>query len=155
MKKLTAIAASTTLVLALSGCASIVHGTNQKETFVSMPTAANIELDGVNYGKTPQTIKLTRHDAHVVTISLPGYQTTSFKLTREVSGWYFANIPLGLIGLVVDGLDGAIYNLKPQSGVNNAVVQGKKNTLTIILEKNGRNAAIRGQKIGQLKKANQ
>jgi hypothetical protein len=152
MKKLVSAAAGAALALSLTACGTVIHGTNQKETFVSQPSAAHIKVDGVSYGKTPRMIKLTRSDQHVITISLPGYKPAHFKLTKKVSGWFFGNLLLGGVGFIVDAVDGAIYTLKPGTSPHGKVVEGKSNTLTIVLEKKGSTARM-GRKIGQLKAA--
>lgn len=48
-------------------------------------------------------------------IELSGYQPFDMTLTRHVSGWVWGNIVFGgLIGLAVDAIDGAFYNLSPE-----------------------------------------
>lgn len=151
MKKILATLTSAALAVSLAGCATVVHGTNQKETFKSLPSAAHIRVDGVSYGKTPAIVKLTRSDSHVVTLSLPGYKTAHIRLTKKMSGWFWGNLLLGgVIGFIVDAADGSMYVLEPAPGVHN-VTSGKKNTLTIVLERKGQHLR-RGRKIGQLKK---
>lgn len=139
----------------LAGCASIVHGTKQEETFVSKPSGAEIYIDNIAYGKTPKTIALKRSSEHTVTIKLPGYEPESFKLTHGVSGWVFGNIIFGgLIGIVIDAADGAIYYLEPGqlSALQAKQIQpDKENTITILLLKNVSGKADL-QKIGQLER---
>ncbi len=140
-------------VALLSGCASIVHGTKQKESFRSVPSGAKILIDNVSYGKTPKTISLSRSSEHTITIRLPGYQPATFKLTRRVSGWFFGNLIIGgIIGIVIDAADGAIYQLKPgqvNTTTGDRVQLGKKDTITVILMKHVQhNNQLR--KIGQL-----
>jgi hypothetical protein len=152
MKNLATVAVGALLALSLTGCASIVHGTNQQETFVTEPTAANIRIDGIKRGRTPLTIKLARADEHIIQIHLPGYKPANFTLTKHLSGWTFGNIVFGgggVIGVVVDLADGAMYYLKPDTNLQGQVIEGKKNTLTIILAKKLPRARV-GRKIGQL-----
>ena len=142
-------------VLMLSGCASIVHGTSQNETFRSVPTGAQVKIDGQSYGNTPVTANLKRKQTHTVEIDLPGYQPAQFTLEKSVSGWYFGNILFGgVIGLVVDGVDGAIYTLEPSALSNNTdnQLQNKDNTITIVFSNNVP-AQDKQHKVGQLKKA--
>ena len=48
-------------------------------------------------------------------VELSGYQPFDMTLTRSVSGWVWGNIVFGgLIGLAVDAIDGAFYNLSPE-----------------------------------------
>jgi len=147
LTKYVAMVGGAALAVALTGCGSIVHGTTQKETFLSQPSSANVTIDGLSYGKTPATVKLERSNAHTVTISLPGYRPATIHFERKMSGWYFGNIVFGgVIGLIVDAADGAIYKLSPNA-INGQVQKGKKNTLTVILSRHVPKGA---QKVGQL-----
>ncbi len=140
----------------LVGCASIVHGTKQDEMFLSEPTGAEILIDNMAQGTTPKTLPLKRSLDHTVTIKLAGYQPATFKLTRGISGWVFGNVLFGgVIGIVVDAADGAIYHLKPDQfnlASGEQVELGKKDSITVILRKHvqGRNQL---HKVGQLKRA--
>ncbi len=46
------------LGFALSGCATIIHGTHQDVAFSSSPTGAEVWVDGVKVGETPVISKL-------------------------------------------------------------------------------------------------
>ncbi len=142
------------LVMTLCDCASIMHGTEQEETFISKPDSANIKVDNISHGKTPTTVRLTRAKEHTVNISLSGYKPANLKLKKTISGWYFGNVLLGgVIGLIVDAGDGAIYNLEPDLDIESAknIVQDEvgENTLTITLRKNVAEKD-KGRKVGQL-----
>jgi len=105
----------TTLVVSLTGCCSIIHGTRQDVGISSAPTGAMVKIDNVSSGNTPVVAKLTRKDNHFVRVELSGYQPFDMTLTRSVSGWVWGNIVFGgLIGLAVDAIDGAFYNLSPE-----------------------------------------
>lgn len=113
MKK-TIIFSSLALVLLVSGCATIVSGSKQNVKFSSNPSIATIFIDEVEVGKTPFEIKLARKSEHSVMIKLEGYQTYETKLTKKFNAWYIGNILFGgLIGVIVDPITGAIYNLSP------------------------------------------
>lgn len=108
---------SSTLAIALltSSCATIVSGSKQKIRFDSNPATATIFIDEVEVGKTPFEIKLKRNSDHSVMIKLEGYQTYETKLTRKFNAWYIGNILFGgLIGVIIDPITGAIYNLTPE-----------------------------------------
>ena len=105
----------TALVVSLTGCCSIIHGTRQDVGISSAPTGAIVKVDNVPSGNTPVVAKLTRKDNHFVRVELSGYQPFDMTLTRSVSGWVWGNIVFGgLIGLAVDAIDGAFYNLSPE-----------------------------------------
>ena len=105
----------TALVVSLTGCCSIIHGTRQDVGISSAPTGAMVKIDNVLSGNTPVVAKLTRKDNHFVRVELSGYQPFDMTLTRSVSGWVWGNIVFGgLIGLAVDAIDGAFYNPSPE-----------------------------------------
>jgi hypothetical protein len=116
---------SCTLVLTLlSSCATIVSGSKQNVKFASTPSMATIYVDEVEVGKTPFEIKLPRKSEHTVMIKLDGYQTFQTKLTKKFNAWYIGNIAFGgLIGIIIDPITGAIYNLTP-SEVNAQMSKG-------------------------------
>jgi hypothetical protein len=91
---------------ALSGCATIIHGTRQEVAFSSSPTGAEVWVDSIKMGETPVIAKLRRKDTHAVKLVLNGYQPYETTITRSVSGWVFGNIVFGgLIGLGVDATE--------------------------------------------------
>ena len=101
-------------IAALTGCATIMHGTSQDIGFQSSPTNAKVLVDGLPMGNTPVVAKLSRKDNHIVKMNLDGYQPFEATLTRGTSGWVWGNIVFGgLIGLAVDAMSGGLYNLTP------------------------------------------
>jgi uncharacterized protein YceK len=99
----------------LWGCATIMHGSSQKIGISSTPSGAKVTVDGKDNGVTPAFASLKRGDEHVVKIELEGYEKAELTITKTSSGWVWGNIIFGgLIGLVVDIADGAIYNLTPE-----------------------------------------
>ncbi|TAM44892.1 MAG: PEGA domain-containing protein [Acidobacteria bacterium] len=101
-----------------AGCASILNGTRQGVGVTSSPSGATVYANGQLMGKTPMVAQLKRKDTHVLRIELAGYKPYEIALTRHVSGAIAGNIIFGgLIGLVIDAADGAMYKLKPESVV--------------------------------------
>lgn len=153
MKK-TIISSSLALTLLVSSCATIVSGSKQNVKFTSNPATATIFIDEVEVGKTPFEIKLARKSEHSVMIKLEGYQTYQTKLTKKLNGWYFGNILFGgLIGVIIDPITGAIYNLTPKE-INAEMSKGTA------FKNNGKNIYIavalnvdpNWKKIGELEK---
>lgn len=100
--------------LLLSSCATIISGSKQNVKFSSNPASATIFIDEVEVGKTPFELKLARNSEHDVLIKLDGYQNYQTTLTKKFNAWYLGNILIGgLIGLIIDPITGAIYNLSP------------------------------------------
>jgi hypothetical protein len=96
------------------GCASIMHGGTQSVGISSVPTDAQVTVNGVDLGHTPVIAELSRKEQHFVTIRLDGYMPYETTLTKTVSGWVWGNIVFGgLIGLAVDAISGGLYNLTP------------------------------------------
>lgn len=107
---------SAPLLLLLAGCATIVSDTVQVMRVKSNPSGAMVTADGIDRGMTPTQFCLSRDRDHVVTIDLPGYKHYEIPIRRGVNGWFFGNILLfGPVGMIVDGVDGAIYALDPDS----------------------------------------
>ena len=150
------ISCSLALTLLMSSCATIVSGSKQNVKFSSNPTTATIFIDEVEVGKTPFEIKLARKSEHSVMIKLEGYQTYETKLTKKFNAWYIGNILFGgLIGIIIDPITGAMYNLSPDQ------VSAQMNRGTAF-RNNGKDVYVavalnidpNWKKVGQLEKVN-
>lgn len=154
MKK-SIITCSLALTLLLSSCATIISGSKQNVKFSSNPSSATIFIDEVEVGKTPFEIKLARKSEHAVLIKLEGYQTYQTTLTKKFNAWYIGNILIGgWIGLIIDPITGAIYNLSPneisaQMNVATAFKNSNKNDVNIAI---ALNVDPNWKKVGQLEK---
>jgi uncharacterized protein YceK len=123
MKKLSFLI-SLSFVLLTSGCATIISGSRQTVRFSSTPENATILIDEVEVGKTPFETRLARKREYAVMIKLDGYLPYETKLTKTFNAWYIGNIAIGgLIGLIIDPITGAIYNLTPKE-INAQLQQG-------------------------------
>lgn len=110
------------VLLTSTGCASIAHGTRQGVPVNSSPTGASV---AVNCGKasvlpntvTPTTVFLKRNaEPCNITLSKEGYEDASLVFVRRMSGWFWCNLLIGgILGMVIDGADGALYNRQPES----------------------------------------
>lgn len=140
------IATVVILVLALSGCSSIVSKSDYAVEILSNPESANFfvtDNNGRNVysGVTPKTITLKSSSGYFsgasykIKFSKEGYLDQVFMLNRSIDGWYFGNILFGgLIGmLVVDPLTGAMYNLPERVDVSlgDPISQNIQEQLTI------------------------
>ncbi len=154
MKK-TIISCSLALTLLFSSCATIISGSRQNVKFSSNPSSASIFIDEVEVGKTPFEIKLARKSEHSVMIKLEGYQTYETKLTKKFNAWYIGNILFGgLIGIIIDPITGAIYNLSPEQ-INAQMNKGtafKSNGKDVYVSV-ALNVDPSWKKVGQLEKA--
>lgn len=109
------------LIALLSGCASIIHGTRQEVTINSTPPQGDVVVKkegGVEVfqGATPATCTLERKYSYDVTINLAGYQEAKVHISKEFDPIYLGNIICGgVIGLVIDAVNGAMYKLVPET----------------------------------------
>lgn len=117
-----------TVTMLLTSCASIIHGPNQKVDFSSQPTGAKITIDGKDYGVTPKSVDLRRKGRlkgeisdkkeYAIKVEMEGYYPYEMKIKREMDGWFLGNILFGgLIGIIVDASNGAMYKLTPDQVV--------------------------------------
>lgn len=101
--------------LTLSGCASIVHGTRQKIAVSTNPTGATVS-DGETTVQSPGTMNLKRNQDYILTITKPGYETETVKITHVISGAVAGNLLAGgFIGWGVDAVSGAQWRLEPET----------------------------------------
>ncbi len=100
-------------------CATIIKGTSQDISINSNPTKANVVIKttgGVEVftGLTPTTTKLSKKKEYNVTISLEGYKETTVQITQSFEAWTIGNLLCGgVIGLIVDAVNGAMWKLEP------------------------------------------
>jgi hypothetical protein len=119
------------LVAVLStGCASIVHQTTQQIPVASNPPGAAVTVacgDVNNDPKlvTPTVVTVHRKPSHCsISLNKDGYQPAEVALARKMSGWYLGNILFGgIIGLIVDAANGAMYQRTPAK-VDVTLVEG-------------------------------
>ena len=114
----------TIFTLALSSCASIIHGPRQLVNITSQPTSATVSIDGVERGNTPQAISLRRKGRekgqrfgkkmYDLKIELNGYHPYEAKIMRKMDGWFIGNIVIGgILGIIIDAANGSMYRLTP------------------------------------------
>lgn len=113
------------LIIALSGCASIIDGGRKEVTVRSQPTGAKvtvIDKKGVEVSvqQTPAVFTLKRGGAYSTAryrllVELPGHEPVEAEIKSKLNGWYFGNLLFGgLVGmLIVDPLTGAMWKLSP------------------------------------------
>lgn len=104
------------LLIALNGCATIIHGTTQDVGITTDPSGADLLVDGQQHYKSPAVITMKRKDDHTVEISQEGYkkETVEIKgaLSWAVAGDFLAG---GVIGYGIDAATGAQRRLEPES----------------------------------------
>lgn len=102
------------LACGLSGCATVLSGTEQKVAVTTTPSGATVEVDGGARQITPVDLKLARRDDHTLLISMPGYHSERVSIKKEFNPVFLGNILLGgIVGGVADYASGAAASLKP------------------------------------------
>ncbi len=104
------------ITLMFMGCATIFKGSTADVRFNSSPAGANIMINNINKGTTPQTISLKRNKNHVVTFQKDGYEDVTMEINKkfDIGTTVIGNIfSWGLIGIIVDVAGGAAYSLEP------------------------------------------
>ena len=105
-----------TLALGASSCCTIVSGTSQAVTIRSEPSGAEVTIDGTAAGTTPLTVQLRRRDQHLIEVSKEGAGKAVVTTTTRMNGWLWGNLLFGgIIGIIVDSVDGAARRIAPDT----------------------------------------
>lgn len=111
MKK---IALSAAVALTLTGCASVITGTDQTMNFNSSPDGAVVSVAGQVVGKTPVSVQIDKGSNQIVSFQKDGYETFTTQLTTGLNPWFWGNFILGgLPGSTTDAASGAINEFSP------------------------------------------
>lgn len=109
---------STVLILSifLNGCCTIFGMAGDVPMKInSTPAGASVRVDGKYEGVTPITVRLARRQTHKVSVEYAG-KTYDKELGPGVNPMLFGNIIFGgIIGILVDAIDGAGTTLYPFS----------------------------------------
>ncbi len=115
-----ALAVALAAVATLTGCATITRGTTEAFSVETEPSGASVTTSlGLMCEPTPCVIpRVAREAEFTVTISKPGYKTTTHNVTHQTAGGGSAgmagNVLLGgIIGAAVDANNGATQELIP------------------------------------------
>jgi len=119
MKAVMFAASAIVLSASLAGCATVVRGTSTEFKVVSTPPGASVRTStGFACSPTPCSIKLPRKAEFDATVTLAGYKAQTVHVRSVVGGGGAAGfagnmVAGGLVGMAVDGADGAMNDLKP------------------------------------------
>ena len=111
MKKIILFFCGILIALCLTGCATIMTGTNHVLTVNSNVENAKVYVNGIYRGETPIRLDLpTNEKVYTIKLEAKGYVPYTEVLQRKASGWVWGNIFLGgIIGLGVDMATGGLY----------------------------------------------
>jgi len=103
--------ASLLAVLFASGCATLFQGTNEEIMVASDPPGALVTINDGHQGTTPYSMRINRDDDLQIHVSKPGYSSSDISDTSHIEWGYLVSdiFFTGLIGLGVDGIDGAMF----------------------------------------------
>jgi hypothetical protein len=108
------IAAAALVLLAVSGCSTIVNGKVQTVTINSNIAGAQVAVNGIPVGQTPFTGSVVRSNKTVVTVSKDGYESKTVTLDTNIEPIFWGNIIIGgVIGSTTDAATGSMYKYAP------------------------------------------
>ena len=104
---------SAVLLLALTGCATLISGTNQTLTFNSEPSGAEVYLDGALIGMTPVSLSVKKNKKDAFLIKKEGYKAVSRDITKSYDPVTVLSIFWDLS--TTDMISGAAFEYEPNS----------------------------------------
>ena len=119
MKHVVKILPLALVLLIAVGCATIFSGTKANISVSSSPNNATVEVKmtsgmTVATGTTPAYFTLDKKNSYTVTIKMQGYRDQTVFIGQSFNTWFIGNIICGgVIGMVIDFVDGAMWNLEP------------------------------------------
>lgn len=93
--------------IALSGCATIIRGTEQQVSINTNPTGANVQFSNGQSCVAPCQIKVKRDQSLQITISKEGCHQQTATMIPSLAG---AGV---MLGGFIDYGTGAVYDLQP------------------------------------------
>ena len=109
-------------ILLTTSCATVLRGTTHQFPIVS-DIPAKVKITGKNDGQVievtaPTRLQLKRKQDYIVEVSAEGYASQTFQIVSKMDlGWLIIGdilIAGGIVGLIVDVVDGAAYTLNPK-----------------------------------------
>jgi hypothetical protein len=94
-----------------ASCATLFQGTHEEIDLASDPSGVNTSISDGRSGVTPYSVHVDRDEDLQIHFSKPGYQNYDVDDVSHVEwGYFVADVFFtGLIGLAVDGIDGAMF----------------------------------------------
>jgi hypothetical protein len=107
------------LTASLGGCATVTRGTTTRFKVTSIPPGAAVKTStGFSCEATPCSMKMPRKEEFDVTVTKTGYVAHTQHVRSVVGGAGAAGVAGnvvagGLIGIVIDGTNGSMNDLRP------------------------------------------
>jgi hypothetical protein len=119
MYKKIALAGACLLALSTGACATITRGTQTDWNVDSTPSGAAVETsNGYRCAATPCALRMPRNSEFTATITKEGYEPATIAVTHVLAsggtaGFVGNVLAGGVIGMAVDGTNGATQDLSP------------------------------------------
>jgi hypothetical protein len=98
----------------LAGCATIFDGDTQVLSFDSIPSGAEVQLNGITIGTTPFSTELKRAKGNVLVFKKEGYTDRMIPMATTMNMTFLGNLVTGgLFGTTTDSATGAINKYEP------------------------------------------
>jgi hypothetical protein len=137
VKKIISAALLAAASFGVTGCATVMNGTNQPVAFKSDPDGAVVKLVTGQSCTTPCQYELKRGADSMVTYTKDGYQPAKVYIQSRTGGATFGNIIAGgIIGGVIDSSNGASNHLYPNPVYVRLVAVGSTDQ-PVLLDKKG------------------
>lgn len=92
----------------LIGCATIVTGTFQEAEIDTVPSGAEVFVNGDSVGFAPVSVDLDQDTDPYIVLRKAGYADTRVKLKKGMNGWLVLDVFTGAVpGLIIDAWAGA------------------------------------------------
>lgn len=102
------------LAFAFSSCATIFTGTKQNIMINSIPSGAKVQVDGIDRGTTPASVRLKKSsDGQNITLKMEGYETRVFQPETGFNGVAVLNF-FNLLFWGIDAATGALWKYSPK-----------------------------------------
>jgi len=100
------------LIVAFSGCATIMAGGPDRIPVTTNPPGATVFVDNMPVGQTPTMITLDRgRNSGMIRIEMPGFAPIIIARDRSINGWFWVNIVLlSPLGIIIDLVTGNIHS---------------------------------------------
>ena len=98
-----ALLAAAVISSSSSGCATLFSAGPDQVPINTNPQGATVFVDNVPDGTTPLLVALDRtRNSGILRIELPGYAPVMIMRSRSINGWFWVNLCVGIVGIVVD-----------------------------------------------------
>ena len=103
------------LVILISGCGTLSNGSTQVIQVTSAPGEATISGNpDIGMFTTPASLELERKSSYTLTVTKEGYEPATARIAKKMkTGTLLLDILLFPIGVIIDGVTGAWYELSP------------------------------------------